>query len=122
MLGSSARTAIRSYDGSARIAFSGDCSRDSVNHSRPEHWLEETREDMDNAILNRLSTFQDGLLICNADDLLGALDSFGLVQLLAFIQDKFGIALGIEDVACANFGDLDAVIRMIQNQLDRKRA
>lgn len=65
----------------------------------------------------RLAQFQDGVLIAHAEDVLDALDSLDLVELSQFIENRFLIKVGIEDVTVANFGALNSIVNMVCTKL-----
>jgi acyl carrier protein len=54
----------------------------------------------------------------DGDDLFekGALDSFGVVEFLNFLESRFGIQIPIEDITEANFSTVDAISELIQKQ------
>ena len=48
----------------------------------------------------------------------GIIDSAGILELVAFVEDAFGIHVGDSELVPENFGSLNA----IQSYLERKRA
>lgn len=52
------------------------------------------------------------------EDLLsaGILDSLGILQLVAFIEEKFGIKVPDEDVVFENFQSIDSLTRYLETQ------
>jgi acyl carrier protein len=68
-------------------------------------------------VVDRLGVFQDGVLLANASDVLGALDSLDLVELTHFIEGSFGIRVDLEDVTAANFTSLGAIGNMVSQKL-----
>jgi acyl carrier protein len=48
----------------------------------------------------------------------GIIDSMGVVELLAFVEDTFAVAVADEEITEANFGSLDGIARFVM----RKRA
>jgi acyl carrier protein len=46
----------------------------------------------------------------------GALDSFGVVEFLNFLESRFGAQIQIEDITEANFSTLEAVAALILKQ------
>ena len=46
----------------------------------------------------------------------GALDSFGVVEFLSFLESRFGVQIQIEDITEANFSTLEAVSDLILKQ------
>ena len=47
----------------------------------------------------------------------GILDSFGIMSLLAFIQEKFGVEVPLEDIEPANFETVTAISRTVGTYL-----
>ena len=54
----------------------------------------------------------------NGDNLFekGALDSFGVVEFLNFLESRFGTQIPIEDITEANFSTVDAISELIRMQ------
>jgi acyl carrier protein len=46
----------------------------------------------------------------------GALDSFGVVEFLNFLESRFGVQIQIEDITEANFSTVEAVAALILKQ------
>lgn len=46
----------------------------------------------------------------------GALDSFGVVEFLNFLESRFGVQVQIEDITEANFSTVEAVAGLILKQ------
>jgi acyl carrier protein len=55
------------------------------------------------------------------DDLLavGILDSLGILQLVAFIEEKFGVKVPDEDVVYENFHSISAISSYVENLQER---
>ena len=49
------------------------------------------------------------------DDLLesGILDSAGIAQLIAFLEDEYGVLIGDGDLTAENFGTIAAIVKMM---------
>jgi acyl carrier protein len=47
----------------------------------------------------------------------GALDSFGVVEFLTFLETRFGLAVPIEDVTEAQFSTLDSVADLVHRNV-----
>lgn len=45
----------------------------------------------------------------------GALDSLGIVELMAFIEEKFGISLDPAAITASNFRTMNAVLSLIRS-------
>jgi acyl carrier protein len=43
----------------------------------------------------------------------GALDSFGVVEFLTFLESRFGVAIAIEDVTEAQFSTIHSVAELV---------
>jgi len=46
----------------------------------------------------------------------GALDSFGVVEFLNFLESRFGTQIPIEDITEANFSTVEAISELIRKQ------
>jgi acyl carrier protein len=55
------------------------------------------------------------------EDLLeqGLIDSLAIVQIIAFVEDSFGISLGPNDVVPENFASLNALAGLIESRTSR---
>lgn len=53
------------------------------------------------------------------DDLLesGILDSAGIAQLIAFLEDEYGVLIGDGDLTAENFGTIEAIVRMVDAKM-----
>jgi acyl carrier protein len=73
-----------------------------------------------------ISYFQDsaGFLPGEEDNLFekGALDSFGVVEFLNFLEKRFGIQVPLEDITETNFSTVDSVADLIDRQFDGNQA
>jgi acyl carrier protein len=49
------------------------------------------------------------------DDLIdsGVVDSLGIFQLIAFLEERFGIKIGDEEITPENFGTISAIDRLV---------
>ena len=47
----------------------------------------------------------------------GAVDSMGLLTIIGFIEDEFGIQISDDDVIMENFGTVDAIATFIQRSV-----
>lgn len=47
----------------------------------------------------------------------GLIDSTGLMELLLFLEDEFGVAFGFDDIDEENFGSIDRISRLIQEKV-----
>lgn len=52
------------------------------------------------------------------EDLLeqGLIDSLGIVQIIAFVEDSFGVSLGPNDVVPENFSTLNALAGLVESR------
>ena len=48
----------------------------------------------------------------------GVFDSLGVMEVIAFIEESFGIAVEQEEVTEANFGSLNAITRYVAAKLE----
>jgi acyl carrier protein len=72
---------------------------------------------MDSAsITARLSDFHDGVLMGDNQDVLNTLDSLELIQLIKFIEDTFGIRVGLEEVTIVSFSDLQSITALVESK------
>jgi acyl carrier protein len=46
----------------------------------------------------------------------GAVDSLGLVQLVSFVESRYGIPVAIEDVVPRNFGTIAAIAQFVERR------
>ena len=53
------------------------------------------------------------------DDLIdsGVVDSLGIFQLIAFLEERFGIKIGDEEITPENFGTIAAIDRLVGARL-----
>lgn len=53
----------------------------------------------------------DATVVTAADEIVldGTIDSLGVVRIVGFIEDQFGIAVPAEDVVIENFRSIDAI-------------
>jgi acyl carrier protein len=52
------------------------------------------------------------------DDLIdsGVVDSLGIFQLIAFLEERFGIKIGDEEITPENFGTVAAIDRLVSSR------
>jgi acyl carrier protein len=50
----------------------------------------------------------------------GVLDSMGVMELVAFLSDEFGVTVGDEDITEQNLGSLTAIANYVTKQLDSR--
>jgi acyl carrier protein len=69
-------------------------------------------------VANELMTEKPSEPIGENDNLLssGALDSMGLLQLVAFIEDKFGVTISSDEFHPDNFQSLSAIANLIEKK------
>lgn len=46
----------------------------------------------------------------------GIMDSMGVIELITFVQDEFGVEVGDDEITEENFGTLEAVSRFVQGK------
>ena len=66
-------------------------------------------------VLDRLAPTSGRTDIADEDDLIdtGVIDSLGIFQLVAFLEERFGIAIGDEEITPENFGSVMAIERLV---------
>ena len=66
-------------------------------------------------ILDRLAPTSGHAEIGDDDDLIdnGVIDSLGIFQLVAFLEERFGITIGDEEITPENFGTLTAIDQLV---------
>lgn len=54
----------------------------------------------------------------DSEDLLGSgiLDSLGMVQLIAFVENEFNVQVGPEDMVIENFMTVDHIVNYVQGK------
>jgi len=50
------------------------------------------------------------------DDLLEVVDSLGIVELIAFLEEKYRIKVGDDDLDPANFGSIDSIVAFVASK------
>jgi acyl carrier protein len=59
-------------------------------------------------------------LVLDDDDRLlerGVVDSMGIVEMLTFIEDQFGVKAADEEISEANLGTVSAIVRFVSTKL-----
>lgn len=51
--------------------------------------------------------------VAHDDDLLEIVDSLGIVELIAFLEDKYRIKVGDDDLDPANFSSVDNIVAFV---------
>jgi len=66
-------------------------------------------------VVDRLAPTSGRADIGDDDDLIdsGVIDSLGIFQLVAFLEESFGIAIGDEEITPENFGSITAIERLV---------
>jgi acyl carrier protein len=69
-------------------------------------------------VLDRLAPASGRTDIGDEDDLIdsGIIDSLGIFQLVAFLEERFGIAIGDEEITPENFGSVMAIERLVASR------
>jgi acyl carrier protein len=69
-------------------------------------------------VLDRLAPTSGRSDIADDDDLIdsGVIDSLGIFQLVAFLEETFGIAIGDEEITPENFGSVAAIERLVASR------
>jgi acyl carrier protein len=66
-------------------------------------------------VMENLAAVRGRPHVDDADDLVetGVVDSLGIFQLVAFLEERFGIAIADEDITPENFGSIVAIDRLV---------
>ena len=66
-------------------------------------------------LLGRLAPASGRADIGDEDDLIdaGVIDSLGIFQLVAFLEERFNISIGDEEITPENFGSVMAIERLV---------
>jgi acyl carrier protein len=66
-------------------------------------------------VVDRLAAASGRNDIGDEDDLIdsGVIDSLGIFQLVAFLEERFGVAVADEEITPENFGTLLAIERLV---------
>jgi acyl carrier protein len=78
----------------------------------------ETRSVLKNFILSELVSDSDIKAIDDSDLLLesGIIDSFGILSLMTFLEQKFSVAVAGEDLMPENFKSVEAISSFIESK------
>jgi acyl carrier protein len=74
-----------------------------------------TKEILRQFIRQELLAHQDSAEIHDEDNLLesGMIDSLGIMRLVAFVEEKFGMKVAYEDITIDNFQSIDAIFAYV---------
>ena len=66
-------------------------------------------------VLDRLAPTSGRSEIADDDDLIdsGVIDSLGIFQLVAFLEESFGVSIGDEEITPENFASVMAIERLV---------
>ena len=66
-------------------------------------------------VLDRLAPTSGRSEIADDDDLIdsGIIDSLGIFQLVAFLEESFGVSIGDEEITPENFASVSAIERLV---------
>ena len=69
-------------------------------------------------VLDRLAPTSGRSDIADDDDLIdsGVIDSLGIFQLVAFLEETFGVTIGDQEITPENFGSVSAIERMVASR------
>jgi acyl carrier protein len=75
----------------------------------------DTRTTIRTFVLERLAPAVGLGTLADEDDLIdsGVVDSLGIFQLIAFLEERFGIKIGDEEITPENFGTIAAIDRLV---------
>jgi acyl carrier protein len=54
--------------------------------------------------------------VAHDDDLLEVVDSLGIVELIAFLEEKYRIKVGDDDLNPANFSSIDSIVAFVASK------
>jgi acyl carrier protein len=66
-------------------------------------------------VIERLAPATGRSEINDGEDLIdsGVVDSLGIFQLVAFLEERFGVTIGDEEITPENFGSIAAIERLV---------
>jgi acyl carrier protein len=66
-------------------------------------------------VIERLAPATGRSEIDDGEDLIdsGVVDSLGIFQLVAFLEERFGVTIGDEEITPENFGSIAAIERLV---------
>lgn len=69
-------------------------------------------------VLDRLAPTSGRTDIADDDNLIenGVIDSLGIFQLVAFLEERFGVTIGDEEITPENFGSVTAIERLVASR------
>lgn len=75
--------------------------------------------ELEKFILSELAFNKDQRSIASDEDILsmGVVDSMGIIRLVAFIEEKFGITVKDEDIVPENFQNIDSINNYIVSKI-----
>ncbi|MFO0795721.1 MAG: acyl carrier protein [Candidatus Brocadiaceae bacterium] len=75
--------------------------------------------ELEKFILSELAFNKDQRSIVSDEDILsmGVVDSMGIIRLVAFIEEKFGITVKDEDIVPENFQNIDSINNYIVSKI-----
>ncbi len=62
------------------------------------------------------------MLVAHGENILSALDSLDLIELIQFMQDKFQIHVGLEEVTVVNFRDVASITALVEAKKDHRES
>ena len=70
-------------------------------------------------ILNEFLPDEEGEFLTHTTPLIssGIIDSIGLVRLITYLEDSFGISISTVEVSLANFDDLKGILGIVERKL-----
>lgn len=73
--------------------------------------------ELEQFIVSDLSGDEQGTL-SHDDDLMsrGIVDSLGILRLMAFIEEKFAVSVGADEIVPENFRDISSLARFIEHK------
>jgi acyl carrier protein len=80
----------------------------------------EVREQIRQMVLDNLALGKGIRSLTDTESLVerGVIDSLGIFQVVAFLEENFGIPIEDDDVLLENFSSIDAIEEFVQTKLD----
>ena len=79
----------------------------------------ELRKEIRGFVERRLATREGGSMVRDDESLVdrGVIDSMGIFQLVAFLEEKFGIRVADEEISQQNFLTVDGIVDFVAGRL-----
>jgi acyl carrier protein len=80
----------------------------------------DVKEELERFILTELVSDGDVKSLSSSDDLLdrGVIDSAGIVELVSYLEERFGVEVNDDELLPENFRTVDDLARFVQTKTD----